>query len=167
MQPIIAIRYIDALYFKKDEKFSFDKFKTHVAVGKLVSFNNHIMLCFTERGGLCQTGLLIPKEAIILEKENMLSNVDIHDLQSKIGSDIGLFWKDIVHFVKGKMPNHCPVMYSEGEFFSSTTDAIIVKNPETIITGQERPLNHPPEKASFVVIPKSIITDIEFYDKKL
>lgn len=165
MNQVITIQYIDALYFT-EKKLDYNNFVIHRAIGKLISFNDHITISFIEKNKLPEKGLLLPKEALILEKRSNKFNQELENLSSKVGIDIGIYWKDIVYFIKGKVPDECTNMYSEGILFSTTPDAVIVKNPGTIMV-KKKIGNHPKEKTTFIVIPKSFITNVELYDKKL
>ena len=165
MNNIVIIEYIDALYIT-EKKLDYNNLVIHRAIGKLISSNNDITISFTEKNGLPESGLLIPREALILKKKNNKFNQELEDLSSKIGNDIGLFWKDVVYFIKGKMSEKCTPMYSEGKLFLTTPDTIILRNPETLMV-RKKIDNHPKEKTTFIIIPKSFITNIELYDKKL
>ncbi len=166
MNTIIAIRYIDALYYTEQD-LKHTNFKTNIAIGNLIiSSGEHIAISFTEKNGVAEEGLLIPKQALILKGKNREIQSDLSDVSSRIGSDIGIYWTDIVHFTNGSMSDKCTVMYSEGNLYKVTPDAVIIKDPETIKTGIKID-NHPVEKPTFIAIPKSFITNLEFYDKKL
>src|SRR3989344_2056125 len=80
---------------------------------------------------------------------------------------VGIFWKDIVYFENGKIPNKPTQMYTEGQIFLQTPDVIILKNPETLTIEHDQTHNHPQVKPTFYTIPKVLITEIEFYDKQL
>lgn len=161
----VAIRYIDAFYSTK-EKIESIKFTVHIAVGKFRVFDDHVVIIFKEEDNLPKEGMLIPKQALIL-KDNNKSKLDFDDLDlhSKKGSILGVFWKDIVYFEDGNIPEKCTTIYTEGELFSITFEAIVIKNPETIKIKTEEVRNHPENKPRFYIIPKSFIVDIEFYDK--
>ncbi|MFA5888849.1 MAG: hypothetical protein WCW47_00315 [Candidatus Paceibacterota bacterium] len=163
MKNIVVARYIDALYFKKNEKLDFSQFKTHIAIGELVD-NNNIIFCFTKKNKKPNTGLLLTQESIVFKKnkKNKLYNFNY---LSKIGVNVGIYWNDIVYFVNGKIPEMCTKAYTEGKLFSVTSNAIIIKDPKTILL-KKKVINHPAdEKQSYCVIPKSFVTDIQFYDK--
>ena len=161
----VAIRYIDAFYSTK-EKIESIKFTTHITVGVLRVFDDHVVIIFKEEDSLPKEGMLIPRQALILE-DNSKSELDFNDLDlhSKKGSVLGIFWKDIVYFESGNIPDKCTTIYTEGELFSVTPEAIVIKDPETIKIKTEEIRNHPKNKPRFYIIPKSFVVDIEFYDK--
>jgi len=162
---MITIRYIDAIYFT-NKYCEYKKLTTHIALGKLVSCDNCIMISFVENNGIPKKGLLVPKEALILKEKILNKNSDIlKDLSSYKNSNIGVYWKDVVYF-ENNIPNECTQMYSEGELFSEDSEIIIIKNPITIKI-KNKIDNHPKVKVFFIVIPKLFVTSIEFYDKKL
>jgi hypothetical protein len=166
MNKIFAVRYIDALYFKKNELEKFSNFIVHVAVGWLSVFDKHIVVCFSKKNKTAERGLLIPKQAIIFEKKQEVK--DVFDYKLLIaGLVIGIYWIDIVYFNNGNVPKSPTEMYSEGEFFSITDGSIIIKKPETLALNKKDIINHPNIKPAFCVIPKSFIKSIQIYDKKL
>jgi hypothetical protein len=161
MNNIIVAKYIDALYFKQNEKLDFTEFRTHVAIGELIKSNNYHILCFTKKNGRVDTGLLLTHESVISNK----SKIDDNNYSYIIGIDVGVYWNDIVYFINGKIPKICTKAYTEGKLFRVTLNAIIIENPKTILL-KEKAINHPADKKlSYCVIPKSFITDIQFYDK--
>ena len=165
MKKVIFIKYIDSLYYT-EKKLKYNGFKPHVAIGQLIlKSNEHITISFTEKNGIAETGLLIPKKALIFQKrkESIINNLD-HS--KKINSEVGVFWKDIVYFSDSKIPKECTSMYSEGKLFFENHEVIIVKNPETIKI-KKKIENHPRIKVYFIAIPKPLITNIEIYDKKI
>lgn len=164
MNTIIAVRYIDAFYSTRNELKSM-KFITHIAVGKPIVFSDYVTIIFKEEKNLPKEGILIPKESLILEDNEIKLKFDDLNLYSKKSSNIGVFWKDIVYFENGNMPDKCTIIYTEGELFSVTPEAIVIKNPETIKIKTKEVRNHPDKKPRFYIIPKSFIVDIEFYDK--
>lgn len=167
MNPIFFIEYIDALYFFDKEEFTFKQFTVHSAIGKLIVFENHIELIYKEKKNTPVEGLLLPKNALILKGNEKKSNLQNLDFSNKINSDVGIYWSDIVHFVNEGIPDKCTQMYSEGQLFRVTYDAVIIKNPLTIIVNNKHLKKHPNEKISFIVIPKSFITNVDFYEKNI
>lgn len=168
MKNIVAIKYIDALYYKKYEKLKFTELTTHVAMGEVISISDdHLTLSFVNKNGIPEKGLLIPKNALIFEKDTLISKkFNLSD--SHIGFDIGVFWNDLVYFQNGKIPRQCTHMYSEGKLFSVTNNTLIIKNPETIKVREKNVAgNHLGREISLVIIPKSLIANFELYDKKL
>ena len=162
MDSIVAVRYIDALYFKKSEKYNFTEFKTHVAVGWLVNYNTHITIIFNKKENIPESGLVIPKEALIFENQD--EQINAQNFLFKKDSSIGVYWKDLIYFTNGKIPENPMLMYSEGKIFSITNSAVILKNPETVAVSKKNIKNHPIEKISFLVIPKLLVSNIEYYD---
>jgi len=163
MNKFVAIRYIDALYYT-ETVLDYTVFPVHITVGNLIDLTQDILISFTERNGEPCEGLRIPKKALVLneKKEDTLS-----DLSFRVGLDIGLYWKDVVHFTDCQIPEACTPMYSEGLLLEVTSDAYIIKDPNTIKIGKKI-ANHPLDgKPTFIVIPKSFVTDIKFYDNKL
>lgn len=166
MKPIVVIRYRDALYDTRKQIKDFI-LPVYVAVGNLIVSEDYIIIYFTEENNLPTRGILVPNEALILEKKAKLVKVEIPNLTNQTVRDIGIFWKDIVYFENGKIPNKSTQMYTEGQFFSQTMDAIILKDPETLTIKKDDAHNHPRVKPTFYAIPKVLITGIELYDKKL
>lgn len=168
MDNIVAIRYIDAIYYTRSEKLNFTDFTTHIAIGNLVAVSNdHVTLSFVEKNKIPEKGLLIPKTALIFEKEKYVSKRDKFNFSNlNTGSDISIFWNDLVYFQNSGIPDQCTPMYSEGKLFSLTPNAIILRESNTIKIKEKGVSMHPDRHTSFVVIPKSFITSIEFYGKK-
>lgn len=170
MDQIIAIQYIDAFYFEEN-KLSNDKFITHYSVGKLINVSKKfVTLSFTEKDGIPWSGLLLPCEALVLDKGNEIP--ELSRIKSKINkieknTSVGVFWKDIVYFENGIVPQSPSLIYTEGKVFSITADAVIIKNPETMNVTPGKLTDHPRELTyiSFIVIPRKLITDVEIYDK--
>ena len=161
MKNFITIKYIDALYYTT-EVLNYRKLTTHIALGKLVQFSDDsLKIIFSEKNGKPESGLLIPMGAIILNdnKSKIMIKFDI-----KRNVDVGVSWKDIVFFTKGRIPDNCTRMYSEGKFISENDDVVILKNPTTIML-KNKIQNHPKVKATFTVIPKVMIATIQTYDK--
>ena len=167
MKSIVAIRYRDALYFTK-KIIKDTNLPIYVAVGRPIVSNDHVVISFTEENGISIRGLLVPNEALILEKEKTLAKVDMPSSPYQTGQDVGIFWKDIVYFENRKVKNQPTQVYTEGQFFSQTSDAVIIKDPETITIKRGDIDNHPNKiKPTFFIVPKVLITGIELYDKKL
>jgi len=165
MKPIIFVTYTDALYYTK-ENLEYTGFKENFAIGKLISNeNNHITISFTEKNGNPESGLLIPKRALILSNEKNTRDTENLGWNFKIGDDIGIYWNDIAYYAEGKIYDKCPIIYTEGKLFSITPDAVILKNPETLMVNKKNIKNHPSKKPFYYIIPKSLITNIELYDK--
>lgn len=170
MNKIIAIRYIDAFYFK-EKKLGNHKLVTHYSIGKLASVSrDFVVLCFTEKDGIPWEGLLLPREAFVFDKKNEMSeSVSVKSKIKKIkkNTPIGVFWKDLVHFENGVLPPLYSLMYTEGKVHSITSKVLIIKNPETINITPGKLANHPKGTAyiSFLVIPICFITNVEIYDK--
>ncbi|MDP2692942.1 MAG: hypothetical protein Q8O88_04855 [bacterium] len=166
MKPIVAIRYRDALYYTRKEIKDFI-LPVYVAVGNLIVSKDYIIIYFTEEKNLPIRGILIPNEALSLEKKEKRVVVKIPNIINQTAREVGVFWKDIVYFENGKIPNKPTQMYTEGQFFLQTSDVIILKNPETLTIERGSMHNHPRVRPTFYTIPKVLITEIEFYDKKL
>ena len=166
MKLVVAIRYIDALFFTK-KNIKDMGLKTYIALGHPAVSKNHTIISFTREGGFPIRGLLIPNETLVLEKQKILKKLDIPKSQSRGGCDTGVFWKDMVYFENGKIPNQFAQMYTEGKFFSQTSDAIVIKNPETIEIKKGNIDNYPKVKTTFFIIPRALITGIELYGKKI
>lgn len=170
MEQIIAIRYVDAFY-SEEKKLSSKKLIIHYSVGKLVSVSKKsITISFTEKDGIPWRGLLLPREALIFDKKNKISeSVSVKNKIKKIkkNTPVGVFWKDLVYFENGVLPPSYSLMYTEGKVHSITSKAIIIKNPETINITPGKLANHPKEIVyiSFLIIPVLSITDVENYDK--
>ena len=123
MGPIIAIKYTDALYYT-EKKLGHTKLQTHVAVGKIAVFSDeYIALSFVEKNNIPEKGLLVPKEILIL-KDNNYQNFKKINLSAKKNSNIGVYWKDIIYFENGKIPNQPTIVYTEGKLFLITIDSI-------------------------------------------
>lgn len=158
MKKIIFIEYIDALYYT--DRLGFKDFPRHFCIGNLVEkTKKHILISFIEKGkGLIEEGLLIPTEALINQKNKKIKKFNL-----KVKEKIGIFWKDIVYFKNNKIPKESTLAYSEGDVFSTTRDAVILKSAKTILI-KEKIINHPKKSVKFVVIPKVFITSIEKYE---
>jgi len=169
MERIVALRYIDAFYSEK-RTLRKKEFTPHIAVGELVFVSpDSGTVSFTEEDGIPEKGLLLPREAIVFEKKNRKRSAGTNTLAAAVkklknGDAIGIFWKDIIYFEKGIVPQSCAVMYTEGKLHAVTADAVIVKNPETIRVKPSKIVNHPLTRPLFYVIPRSFITSIERYD---
>src|SRR3989344_5503994 len=148
MKSIVTIRYRDALYYTRKQIKDFF-LPIYVVVGNLIVSEDYIIIYFTEKETLPIRGILIP-----------------NDSNQKV-QDVGIFWKDIVYFENGKIPNKPTQMYTKGQIFLQTPDVIILKNPETLTIEHDQTHNHPQVKPTFYTIPKVLITEIEFYDKQL
>ena len=167
MKPIVAIRYRDASYLAK-RIIKGTTLPIYVAVGRPITSKNHVIISFTEENGTPIRGLLVPKEALILvEEEKKTKKVDMQNFLPPNNSDVGIFWKDIVYFENGKIPNKPTQMYTEGQLYLQTSDSLVIKNPETIIIKKDNMGNYPKIKPTFFFVPKVLITGIEFYEKKL
>lgn len=161
MKNIIAVKYIDAIYFKKGEKFKFSDFKINVAVGWMKSFKEHILVFFSKKDNQPEEGILIPKAVILFDKNNKKENLFLNKI--KIGSSVGIYWKDIVYFNESEAPKKPATMYSEGNIFYLDDTAVALEKQETVkIDGAIK--NHPKEIASYIVIPKSMIINLEVYE---
>lgn len=161
MRNFIIVKYNDALYYTEKE-LSYKQLTEHFAIGKLKHFSNdHIKIIFSEKNGKPESGLLIPTSAIILDDSSSTIKKVFSD---KKNMDVSIYWRDIVFFNSGIMPDDCTKMYSEGELFTETEDVIILKNPTTIMV-KNKIQNHPKTRATFIVIPKVMITEIQTYDK--
>lgn len=170
MNKVVFVRYVDASYFE-EKKLPNDKFIIHHAVGKIIaSPKESVMLCFTKRNGIPWSCLLLPCGALILDKKNEV--IEVARIKGKINkleknTSVGVFWKDIVYFQNGVIPQAPSLMYTEGKVFSVTRDAVIIKDPETMNITPGKLTDHPREltRISFMLIPRKLITDIEVYDK--
>lgn len=161
MNKFVVIRYRDALYYTS-KKINHRGFPIHIAIGQIIKSGEYLVLCFTKKDNQPEEGLFIPKKALILDKKEYSILPAIENL--KEGLKIGLYWKDIVHFVNGELPSECTPMYTEGILFSIIKDALIIQNPETVMLGKNIH-NHPKENATFIVLPKLFITNIQIYDR--
>ena len=56
-------------------------------------------------------------------------------------------------------------MYTEGVLYRIEKDYILLENPETIRMSPLPIKNHPLERNTFYIIPKTFITDIEVIEK--
>jgi hypothetical protein len=162
MKNIVAIRYTDASYTEKNIKQI--GLPVYISIGELQVFTDHLVVVFNKKNGLPDEGLLIPKNAIIVNKtQHALKSKDMY-LRMKEGQTVGIFWTDIVYFTNGRIPKKCSTMYTEGTISSVTSDIIVIKNPETLSITDTKVENHPSDKASFYIIPKSLITSLELYE---
>jgi len=167
MKSIVTIRYRDALYYTRKQIKDFF-LPIYVVVGNLIVSEDYIIIYFTEKETLPIRGILIPNEALILEGKKVKQvEIKIPNISNQKVQDVGIFWKDIVYFENGKIPNKPTQMYTEGQIFLQTPDVIILKNPETLTIEHDQTHNHPQVKPTFYTIPKVLITEIEFYDKQL
>lgn len=170
MNKVVFVRYVDASYFE-EKKLSNDKFITQYASGKVIAFSKEsVTLCFTKKNGVPWSGLLLPHGALILDKKNEISEMarvksKINKLEKK--ASVGVFWKDLVYFQNGVIPQAPSLIYTEGKVFSVTNDAVIIKDPETMNITPGKLTDHPREltRISFMLIPRKLITDVEIYDK--
>jgi hypothetical protein len=165
MNPTVAVRYIDAVYFLKGEKIPTEDFKfaVHVAIGKANSFDDHIILSFTwDKKNNPKEGLLLPRSALLLENKpvhNFLETIKF----LKVNTIVGVYWKDIVYFENTAVPKESTTMYTEGKISWISNDAIGIENPKTIKIKEEMS-NHPRDEVIFCIIPKSLITNLDIYD---
>ena len=169
MNQIIAIRYIDAFY-SKEKKLDSAKIIAHYAVGKLFATTKEFTaISFTEKNNIPWRGLLLPHESLIFDarkKTSELPNVVDKISKIKTHTSVGIFWKDIVYFENGIVPKFPPLMYTEGEVFSISARAVIIQMPQTITIIPNQITNHPEGQndITLIIIPRSLITDIEIYD---
>lgn len=169
MNQIIAIRYIDAFY-TKEKKLGSDKIIIHHTIGKLFATTKEFTaISFTEKNNIPWRGLLLPRESLIFDarkKTSELPNVGDKISKIKTNTSVGIFWKDIVYFENGIVPEFPPLMYTEGEVFSISTRAVIIQMPQTITITPKQITNHPEGQndITLIIIPRSLITDIEIYD---
>jgi len=160
INSIIAVRYIDALYFT-NKNIDFGGFPEHVTMGRIFKKEeDYIGVSFSDKNSFPQKGLLLPTGSLILDAKK--SKKFTPEIKTGI---VGVFWKDITYFDNDKLPKDCTTIYTEGEFFSTQKEALIIKNPKTIKIG-EIVSGHPEKrkKIYFCAIPWSIITSIENYD---
>ena len=168
MDKIFAIKYIDALYFQQgDQKYT--GLKTYVAIGKAIIRENCLILYFREQAnGTPIEGLVLPREAIVFEQDNnkVVKNKEVLSYPQK-GSDVGIYWTDIVHFENNQMPEEPTAMYTEGKLMEEFNNSVMIEKPKTLkikgVLSENHPKNIEPE---LCVIPKSLINDIEVYGNK-
>lgn len=161
-KKVVALRYIDSIYsYKKTEGVSFIP---NITIGKIISSTkDHVTISFSEKDGVAQEGLTIPKMAIFLKGNKIIEQPFTRQNSDK--QKIGVFWKDVVYWHNGIIPPEPTTTYTEGELFLLTDDLVIVYKPETILI-KKKVKNHPKMKALFYAIPKVLITYIKYYDKK-
>lgn len=165
-EDIVAVSYLDACYFKKGENIPDGfEFAEHVAVGKLVALtDSDITLAFLEKDGESERGLVLPINSLILKDEHISDTKLKFPGKKSIGSDIVVHWSDPVHFQNGAKPESSTVMRSEGELFSVTEQAVVLKDPKTFRQDNE---SHPKDSGvdiAYLFIPKRLITKYEFYE---
>ncbi|MFW5752112.1 MAG: hypothetical protein ACOCW8_02115 [bacterium] len=73
-EDIVAVSYLDACFFKRDEKVPDGfNFTEHVAVGRLVALtDSDITLSFLEKDGESERGLVLPINSLILKYEHSI-----------------------------------------------------------------------------------------------
>ena len=170
MKNVSAIRYVDARYFKKNEngfKHANDDFRIFIAVGEVVMSENkdaHVRIVFTADVGDTEKperGILIPLSAILFENPEQSKPLKEETSDHLVeGSSVGVWWRDIVYFDEGNVPDECTQMYTEGTLAKSSDDRIVVANPTTLKTSGQV-ANHPAdEDISLIIIPKVLVKDV-------
>lgn len=154
------IEYIDALYFTT-KKISFEKFKIHVTLGKIINKNSeYLTVVFKEKNNKPFTGLILPTNSIV-NRLSKYSNKFINKFN--VDDEVGIYWDDLVYFDNGSVPKKQTPMYTEGRICKIFDSGIIVSNPTTIKI-KKRIENHPEVKTTFVAIPFSLIKSIDKYE---
>jgi hypothetical protein len=162
-KEVVAIWYIDALYFyKKPSKWP--EFAHYMAVGNLVRATNEcVVLEYTEKNHATERGLLVPAAALVLPKEKQ----KISDILGTIkqGMHVGITWRDVVYFDEGVVPEQASVMYSEGEVVMVKEDAVIIHNTKTVKVSDTTDFPNTPTKPAYFMIPAAFITRSDVYEK--
>jgi len=171
MGNISAIKYIDAYYFKKGERFLpyiSANFKTHYCVGlvgDLKSKKDFIKVLFSySKDYKSERGILIPKSAVVFEENNKYYRLPEENI-SLINKDtpVGVWWDDITYFDGENIPRECSKMYSEGKVLEILEDRIILINPTTLNLSNKLQNHKFEEDISVVVIPRCLITGVESF----
>lgn len=161
MKNFITIKYIDALYYTSN-KIVYENLSTHIAIGKLFSYSNdNIKIFFSEKNNKPESGLVLPLSTLIFDNNK---NLKFKYFSIKRGETVGVYWNDITFFTNGRVPDSYTEMYTEAKIFDEKDDVIILKNPITLML-KNKIQNHPKTSATYAVIPKVMISDIQIYDK--
>ena len=167
-EEIVAVSYIDACYFKKDENIPDNfQFSRHTAVGKLfIVTDSDLTLVFKENEGKPENGLVIPINALILEDDESLHKSSELLNKDMLGFDIKVLWQDPVYFQNGAMPKQSTKMCSKGELLQSNEVYIVLKNPLTFKEkdGKDHFSKDKNNDVAYLYIPKTLITDMNTYD---
>ena len=167
-EEIVAISYIDTCYFKKGEKIPENfEFTKHVLVGKIgIVTGSDLTVIFSEKNGKPEQGLVLPIGSLLVKKGyDLNSKLELIN-KEKIGFDLGVYWKDLVHFQNGVNPGKSTSMFSKGKLFSLNDEAVVLKNPKTT-KWKNKIKNHPENEnidIAYLFIPKKLITNLNFYD---
>ena len=161
---IYALKYKEACYFKRKVKQLNKKFKfvEHVCLGYLKIKNDCLVVSFEQKNDKQPVrGLIIPRSSIILKpKIKAKKHIDIEKI--KTGDKVEIFWKDISYFEEGIKNINSSLMITTGELFLKNSEAVILKNTQTIKVG-EKIRRHPERKISFCAIPQTVIYNIKTY----
>jgi hypothetical protein len=162
-KEVVAIWYIDALYFyKKPSKWP--KFNQYMAVGTLVRATNEcVVLEYSEKNYVTERGLLVPAAALVLSKETKKSYGVLGNIKS--GMRVGITWHDVVYFDEGVVPERASVMYSEGEVVMVRDDAVIIRNNKTVKMSDSTDFPNTSRKPSYFMIPAAFIARSDVYEK--
>lgn len=169
---LVAIRYVDAQFsFSKKPKSSLPIYYT---IGKLSRvYKDHVIVSYSAKNAKVQTGMLIPLSAIIFEKnrKKYQHTYPFPIKKIKKGLPMGIAWKDITHFKNDSVPKGLTEAYTEGKYFSSNKEQIIIQKPTTLLLKKEGVYNHPHtfssnQEPEFLSIPKNFVTRIDYYEDK-
>lgn len=168
IKEIVAVRYIDACYFNRGERIPDDlTFTEHVAVGKIFDVNeSDLTLLFMEKDESPECGLILPIKSLIFKEVHVLDPKLEQIDGGRIGSSIGVYWQDPIYFQNGSIPEGSTPMHSIGEIFTLNDRALALKSPKTFKCKEEIK-THPQNKSvdiDYLYIPKSLVTDLEYYE---
>jgi len=167
MDEVYRVEYVDAYYIYEDE-LGETKLSPHEAFGYVERKGDSIVIRFIKKvieEGKPDTsdpdhipeGLVIPDTALLsINKDFKLPALDT----IRISSSVIVTWRDVVH-VGNMVRTDCSVMYTEGILHRVEDDHVVIKDPETIRTYPLPIANHPGGKPTYLVIPKSFITEIK------
>lgn len=167
MKDFYVVKYIDAycIYFKN---IGVTKLKPHEARGYVIRNGTQVVVFFMkERSEILNIhnkkkiveGLVIPTSATIPYSAKKYPSLEKSIRLIKIRSRVMIRWLDVVH-VAGMSRYICSEMYTEGILEKVEYDHIVVRDPETIRICPQPIQNHPLEKPTFYIIPKSFILSI-------
>ena len=167
MKDFYIIQYVDAYYLYLGTLIP-TRLKPHEACGYvinkgiqtvvvIVKLKGEILHVHTKKDIL--EGIVIPTSATAPYDSKKHSKLEKVITQIPIQSSVTVHWLDVVH-VAGLPRYTCAEMYTEGILERVENDHVVLRDPETIRTYPGPIKNHPVEKPTFYIIPKSFITTI-------